>query len=167
MLAAVGHGHLLQGLHHPLVPLGGGHALVDQGQLHVLIGVESGDQVVPLEDEADLPVPQVGQLPVGALVDAGAVQEVVPVGGHVQAAQNVHQGGLAGAGGADDGHELPPVDGEGDPVQGPDLALQALVVDLVEISNVDQHGITPYMVVVMKPLNTTSPALRPEVISTL
>ena len=39
------------------------------------------------------------------------------VGGDVQAAQDIHEGGLAGAGLADDGQEFSPVHGEGDAVQ--------------------------------------------------
>ena len=82
----VGHIHPLQGLQGPVVPLAHAHPLVDQGELHVLPGVEGGDEVVALEDEADLLVADVGQLPVGELGDVGAVQVVVPVGGDVQAA---------------------------------------------------------------------------------
>ena len=60
-----GQTHPLQGGLHPVGPLGGGHALVDEGQLHILPGVEGGDEVEALEDEADLLVADVGELPVG------------------------------------------------------------------------------------------------------
>ena len=50
---------------------------------------------------------------------------------------------------AHDGHELPLVDLEGHPVQGPDLALLALVVDLIEVSNIYEHGGTPYQLLPM------------------
>src|SRR5699024_7364573 len=89
-------------------------SLVDQGQLHVLQGVQGGDQVVALEDEADLHVADVGELVVVHPAGQLAVEVIAAPGGEIQAAQHVHQGGLARAGGADDGHELPPADGQGD-----------------------------------------------------
>ena len=137
---AVGHAHPLQGGHDPLLPLEHADPLIDEGELHILIGGEGGDQVIALENEADLLVADVGQLPVGPVGDVGAVEDVVPVGGNIQTAQNVHQGGLARAGGPDDGHELPTVDGQSHAVQGPDLALLALVVDFINIFDLYEHG---------------------------
>ena len=127
----VEHAHLVQGLLHPNVPLVDGHALVDEGQLHVFRGVEGGDQVVALEDEADLLVSEMGLLLIGEAGDIGAVQVVFPVGGDVQQPQHVHEGGLARAGGADDGHELPPVDLEIEAVQSPDLVFLSLIINLI------------------------------------
>ena len=73
------------------------------------------------------------------LGDVHAVQVVVPIGGDVQAAQDIHEGGLAGAGLADDGHEFSPVDGEGDAVQCANLALLPLVVDFKEVFYINEH----------------------------
>ena len=64
---------------------------------------------------------------------------VVPVGGDVQAAQDIHEGGLAGAGLADDGQEFSPVHGEGDAVQCANLALLPLVVDFKEVFYINEH----------------------------
>ena len=136
---ALGQTHPLQGGLHPVGPLGGGHALVDEGQLHILPGVEGGDEVEALEDEADLLVADVGELPVRQLGDVHAVQVVVPVGGDIQAAQDIHEGGLAGAGLADDGQEFSPVHGEGDAVQCANLALLPLVVDFKEVFYINEH----------------------------
>ena len=136
------HAHLFQRLHGDVLPVPHGHPLIDQGQGDVLQGIQLLDQVIPLEDEADLPVADVGQLLVGQGGDVGAVQVVLPIGGDVQAAQHIHQGGLARARLAHDGHELPPVDVERDSVQSPDLTLLALVINFVKVFDLDQHEST-------------------------
>ena len=115
-MGPVVHPHPGQGLHGPVLPLPDGHPLVDQREDHILQGVQFLDEVVPLEDEPDLLVADMGQLPVGQSGDIHPVQPVVPVGGDIQAAQHIHQGGFARAGLAHDGHELAPVNGQGDPV---------------------------------------------------
>ena len=140
---AVRQAHLLQRFLRPFRAQGGRHPLIDQGQLHVFPGVEGGDQVKPLKDEADLLVAHVGQLPVGQLGHIHPIQMIVPVGGDIQAAEDVHQGGFAGAGRPDDGHELAPVDAQGDPVQGPHLALFPLVIDLEEVFYIYEHRVNP------------------------
>ena len=81
--------------------------------------------------------------PLAPVGDVHPVQDVVPVGGDVQTAQNVHQGRFARARGPDDGHELPPVDVQRHPVQGPDLALLALVIDFVDVFDLNEHGLAP------------------------
>ena len=144
VLPAVGHAYLFQGLHHDIPALQDRHTLIDQGQLHIFIGGEGGDQVIALEDEADLLVADVGQLAVRAVGDVLTVQGVVPIGGDVQTAQNVHQGGLARAGGADDSHELPPADGQGYAVQGADLALLAFIIYFVDVFDVNEHSTALY-----------------------
>ena len=134
-------GHPLHGVLDPLPADAGAEALVDEGQLHILISREGWDEVIPLKNKSDLFVPHMGLLPVGQVGDVLSVQVVLPIGGDVQQSQHVHQGGLAGAGLAHDGHEFAPVDLEGDPVQGPDLPLLPFVVDLVDIPNVNEHCI--------------------------
>ena len=66
----------------------------------------SADQVEGLEHKADLAAAQGGKLAVlrGGHVDA--VQPVAALGGLIQRAHNVHQGGLAAAGLAHNGYEL-------------------------------------------------------------
>ncbi len=104
-------------LRGPLVPLRLGDAGVHQGHLHVLQQGQLGQQVVLLEDEAQHLVADGGQLVVVHLAHVPAVQQIGAGGGHVQAADDVHAGGLAGAGLAHDGHELPLLDLEGDVVR--------------------------------------------------
>src|SRR5262249_37428998 len=111
---------------------GGGAALafgagavggVEQGRLDVFQGGGGGEQVEVLEEEADAPVAQPGKL-VGAEAGNLLAGEVVAAGGGaVEAAEAVHEGGLAGAGRADEGDELALVDVEGDALEGDDLDL--------------------------------------------
>ena len=84
-----------------------------------------------------------GQLGVCALGDVHMVQVIVPIGGDIQTAQDIHKSGLAGAGLSDNGHKFPPVDVQRNPVQGANLTLLALIVNFVEIFYVDQHGVNP------------------------
>ena len=133
VLAPVGEAHPVQGLQGQLLPVDGVDAPVDEGQLHVLLDGEGLDEIILLEDEADLLVADAGELAVGEVLDVRAVQKVGAPGGDIQAAQDVHEGGLAAAGLAHHGHELPVVDGQRDAIQRADLALQALAVDLVDI----------------------------------
>ena len=84
-----------------------------------------------------------GQLLVGQSSHVGPLQVVFSVGRDIQTAQHIHQRGLAGARLTHNGHKLPLVDLEGYPVQGPDLALLALVVYFIEVSDVNEHLSTP------------------------
>ena len=65
------------------------------------------------------------------------VQQVGAGGGHVQAADDVHAGGLAGAGLAHDGHELPLLDLEGDVVRRLHRGVAHLVI-LADLPKFDQ-----------------------------
>ena len=94
----------------------------------VLIDAEDGDQVVVLEDEADLPPPEDGQGLVLQGEDVLSVHGDGAGGGPVQAAQHVEEGGLAGAGGADHGGEFALFHRQVHAVQGADLRLAGAVV---------------------------------------
>ena len=133
MLDAVGKPHPLQRLQRHLPPLLHANALIDQRQLHVFQHVQVLDQVVLLEDEADLLVADAAQLPVAQLPDVHPVQQILAPCGDVQTAQHVHHGRLAGAGLAHHRHELALFNIQRNAVQGPDLALKALAVDLIDI----------------------------------
>ena len=135
--------HSLQCLHGPLPPLSQGHLLVQHGQGHILPHTEGWDQVIALKDECDLPGADQLQLPAAAAADRCAVQVVLPGGGHIQAAQNIHHGGLAGAGGADDGHKLPLLNFQRHSVQGIDLVFLAFAVDFIDIVQSDQAHMLP------------------------
>ena len=66
-------------------------------------------QMKLLEDQANLVAANLGQALVVLLGDVLAVKQDLAGGGTVHAADDVHQRGLAGAGGAHDGHPLPVV----------------------------------------------------------
>ena len=110
--------HLLQHLHRPLAALLLGHPGQGEGHLHIGQHRLVGDEVVALKDKADGVVAVV--VPVGVLVVLGGppvddqVAAVVPV----QAADDVQQGGFAGAALAQDGDELMFPEGNADPLQG-------------------------------------------------
>ena len=113
--------------------LGGGGAVVDEGQLDVVQRGGAGEQVEGLEDEADFLVADAGELVVVERGDVVAVEPVVALGGRVEAADEVHQRGFAGAGGAHDGDVLVVADAEVDAAEGVDL-LVAHLVGLPEIA---------------------------------
>ena len=97
-----------------LAPLGAAHARVEQGQLHVAQQRGLGQQVEGLEHEADLPVPHARRA--GSPTSPtrpGRRARSCPSVGRVQAAQDVHQGRLARAGGADDRDHLALLDRRG------------------------------------------------------
>ena len=98
--------HSCQRLFHPLLPLCPGDFLVNEGQLHILLSGELGDQVEALEHEADLPVPDPGKLIFGIVLNGRAVQEISAGVSGVQASDDIHQRGLAGAGRADNAHKF-------------------------------------------------------------
>src|SRR5437879_6219011 len=90
---------------------------VDERQLDVLDRVQSREQVVRLEDEADVLVADRGELVIGQLVDVLAGEHVCPAVGNVEAAKDVHERRLSRAGRAHDGHEFRGPDVEVDPPQ--------------------------------------------------
>ena len=76
---------------------GGGCAVIDEGELDVVERGGAGKEVEGLEDEADLLVADAGELIVVEFGDIVAVEPVAALGGGVEAADEVHQGGFAGA----------------------------------------------------------------------
>src|ERR1017187_2170328 len=94
---------LAHGYFGALQALGAGHAGVDQGKFHVVQRGGAGQQVEGLEDEADLPVADARQLVVGHLADQVAVDVVQALGGGIEAADQVHEGGFTGTGRSHDG----------------------------------------------------------------
>ena len=120
----------LGGIHRPLRDVG--------DQRHVLERGEGGDQVVELEDEADVFPAEPGQL---ALVVNGEVVIEKPDGAarrDVEPAEDVEEGGLAAAGGSEEDKELPREEVEVHIAQGIDFHL-AHVVDLGQ-SPRPEHG---------------------------
>src|SRR5438105_8240279 len=81
-------------------------AAVDERQLDVLDRVQSREQVVGLEHEADVLVADPGQLIVGELSDVLAREHIGAAVGHVEAAEHVHERRLSRARRAHDRDEL-------------------------------------------------------------
>ena len=98
--------HPLKGSFCRRVALCGGDARIHKGNFHVLQKCQLRKQVVLLEDEAQLLVPDVCQLTAAHLADIPAVQQISAFGRHVQTADDVHTSGFTRTGLADDGHEL-------------------------------------------------------------
>ena len=98
-------------------------------------------QVEGLEDEADFLVADAGQLIVVKFADQLAVEPVLALGRGVEAADQVHQRRLAGAGGAHDGDVLVVLDAEVDAAQGVNLLLRSHVVGAPEIFNNDHVAV--------------------------
>jgi hypothetical protein len=120
---------------------GGFDALVEEGDFEVFEDGELGDEVKVLEDETEAFAAEFGELVVGELGDVLVVEEVVAAGGAVEAAEDVHEGGLAGAGRAHDGDHVALVDIEGDAGEGADFDGGAgLMVDLGEVSHAGDDG---------------------------
>src|SRR5436190_1890166 len=100
----------LEDLFGAAMPLGGLHlrrpGVVEQQQLDVVERRRPRQQVEALEHEADLLVPDDGELVLGQLRHVLAVEEVLPAGRPIEAADDVHEGRLAGARRSGHGDEL-------------------------------------------------------------
>jgi len=106
---------------------GGRGAVIDERQFYIMERGGAGEQVEGLEDEANLLVSDAGKLIVVQLRDIVAVEPVFPLRRGVEAADEVHQCGLARAGWTHDGNVLVVADAEVDTAQGMDLLVAHLV----------------------------------------
>jgi len=88
------------------------------GELDVLDGARPRQQVELLEDETDLGVPDPRELVGREARDVLAVEDVPARGGRVETAEEVHEGGLARARRAHDGHEVATLDRDRDTAEG-------------------------------------------------
>src|SRR3954453_15557430 len=96
---------------------------------HVLGDAHVAEEGVVLEDEADAPRPDV------AVARVLAVEQDLPGGGEVEAGDDAQQGGLAGAGGAEQSHELAGLDAQGDIVERGEV-----VEALGDVAGLNRHG---------------------------
>ena len=87
-------------------PAGSAAMRVEHRQLDIFERGGAGEEVEALEDEADLAVADGGECVGVEGGDVDAVEAGRAAGRAVEAAEHVHQGGLAGAAGAHDGDEL-------------------------------------------------------------
>ena len=140
--AAVDKADALERLDGQLVPVVDADALIDKRQLDVLLHGERLDEVILLENKADLFVADARELHIAQLAHVRSLEQILAVGRHVEAAEHVHHRRFARTGLSDDGNELAPVDGKRNAVERADLALKALGVDLINVSQFDQfrHG---------------------------
>ena len=145
VFAAVGQTDALEGLDGHLVPVVDAEALIDQRQLDILLHGERLNEVVLLEDESDLLVADARELGIAQLAHIRSVEQILAVGRDVQTAEHVHHRRFARAGLTDDGDELAPVDGKRNAVERADLALKALGVYFIDVSQFDQlcHTLNP------------------------
>jgi hypothetical protein len=123
-----------QGLRPPLV----GTATVEQQrQLDVLAHREVPDEVVRLEDEADVSPAEAGDRIRRQLCDVGVADDHLAARRHIEAGGEVEERRLAGAGRAHHRDERTRCDGERDALQGRHL-LGAVRVGLREVH--EAHG---------------------------
>ena len=119
--------------------LGAAGAGVEEGKLHILEGAHPGQQIERLKDESDLAVSHRRLIVAGHLADIFAGEDVTAGGGAVEASQDVHQGALAGAGGAADGDHLALFNGQAHAIEGMDDVV-AHDIGLHQICG-PQHGV--------------------------
>ena len=109
--------HLPQRFGRTAAALGPRHARDGQGQLDVGEDGLVGDEVVALEHEADGVVAVGVPVPVGVAAGGDAVDDKFAAVVAVKAADDVEQGGLARAAGAEDGDKFTVAEVEADPVE--------------------------------------------------
>ena len=96
---------------HALPPLAAAQTPgIEQRQFHVLQRARAREQIEALEDETDLSIPQAGALVARHVDHFFALQQITAAGGTVEAAERVHQRGLAGARRAHQGHVFSLID---------------------------------------------------------
>ena len=143
VVGAVGQADRVQRLQGPLALARSGQALagVEHRQFDILQRGGAGQQVEALEDEADLLVADVGQFVAAELRDVDAVERILPPGRPVEAADDVHHGGLAGAAGAHERDELALGDFQRHAAHGVHIHLAGVVglVDVLELND-GVHG---------------------------
>ena len=120
--------YILQHLDGPLAALRLGHAGQGQGDLDVLQHGLMGDQVVALEYKANGMVAVCVPVAILVMLGRGAVDDQVTFGVLIQATDDIQHGGLAAAGGAEDGHKLILAEGQVDPLEGMDNAITGRVI---------------------------------------
>ena len=158
------HAHQLQQFLGPGGALCRADAVVQHGQLHIFQRAGTADQVEGLEHKANLAAAQGGKLAVlrGGHVDA--VQPIAALGGLIQRTHDVHQGGLAAAGLAHNGHELALVHIQINAVQDFQLIGLADVKGLYNIPQLDDGLLLPAHAIASGSarLRSSIPSVRPS-----
>ena len=118
-------------------------AAIKQRELDVLDGAGAGEQIEALKDEAESVATQERTLHGVEIFDGNAVVVVMAGGGRIEAAEEVHEGGLAGAAGAHDGHEFTAPDGQIDATQGLERGV-TVAVGFGEAVQLNQGGVVGF-----------------------
>ena len=113
-----------------------------RGQFDVLLRREGRQQVIELEDEADVGRPPVGQFGGGQALDPPPGDPDGAVGRTIQTGDQVEQGALAGAGRPHQGEKVALRDVQVDMVQDLDPFATPLI-DLAHTADLDQGGRWP------------------------
>ena len=140
MIGAIGQAHDLQGGQRPVALLVAGHMPVhiQHGQLDVFQRRSARQQVESLENKTDFLVANIRQVIAVELGDIGAIEQVYPARRAVQATDDVHQRGFAGAAGAHHGDEFAGLDFQRDPAHRVDVHLPR-PVHLVDVFQFDDR----------------------------
>ena len=140
-------------------------AVVEHRQHHVLQRVGARQQVIGLEDEANTPVADRGQLHLIQIADILPGQDIAPASWMIQAAQDVHQGAFPGSGGSHDGDKFTLLDFQVNTIQRLNLNISH-TVDLYQVDRLDDrrfaHCMPPGFAT--SPIATASPAANPSTI---
>ena len=131
MMLAAGQADDSQRRHDVLAPLAPRQVREQERQLDVLERRQDRDQVIGLEDEADVVGPPAGDLRLGEVAQVLAVHDHLAAGGPVEPGDQVQERGLARARGAHERQELPFADGkiEVDQNRNPELVASVFLVE--------------------------------------
>ena len=129
VIAPLAQPDFFQSLHGPIMPVAKRHQrmTVKQRQFDIFLRGRTRQQVETLKDKTEFLVSQFGQLFAVEIGHGDAIKEIGSGRGLVEAADGVHQRGLARTAGAHDGHELAAVDVQRDAAHGFHLNLAGLV----------------------------------------
>lgn len=141
VISALGEADFFCQFHGPATALLGRNAEVEHRHLEVLEHRELLDEVEVLEDEADSAGANLGKLIVGERRDVLSAEDVVPAGGLIEAAEDVHERGFARARRPHDGGKFALDEIHVNVAQGVHFDVGTrLLVDLAEILNGGDEG---------------------------
>src|ERR1051326_2176187 len=137
MFGPIGQINRFQSCHGPLSALFGRDATINHRQLDILNHVQLGQQIKKLEDKPNLAIANRRKLARGSIVDHNAIESNRPGSRSIQAAEDMHQRGLAAARGANDRNELTFVNIELDIIQRANFFI-AKAINLTDVAEFDQ-----------------------------
>jgi hypothetical protein len=128
----------VEGVADEALTLFAGDVFVGEGELEIFEDGEIVDEVVALEDKADVGFVQFVAMFDAELVDGFAVEKIFAGPGAIEHSENTEQGGFAGAAGAHDGDEFAGSDVQGDAAEDEEFAA-AGIVGFFEMVETDQR----------------------------